>query len=420
MPWILTVGVVGPLSIPAVFCCRCRVFLYPRELAMTDMHERLLTKIIEEWLQILGRTRLWWREMSVSNTPGIRGMKNFGNTCFFTSTMQSLLHLRPLYNMLQRSTDDEREIQQTLLELFDTYHGQGSPDVIVPRSMWNAVAENALFGQYDDRNMEDASTLLIDVFNGMDEQEVNHTVGLNIQTQVRCSACYRRQLSLSKTLMLLFRRRYPLTNQVCLRIAEFVFGTLAPTRSVETSLSLSVSDMDDKTPTPAASDGSLEHAMKFGEAGMAKPVELIELVRDHFRAQVVSDYTCEFCRQKGAIVEPRITGEWPQVLVVHLKRFAPIAHGVQVKSHRKVLVPTQLDLREAHALGRAQGMTLKAVIVHDGGLGGGHYMAYINQGQGDAWLWFSDQHFGAVTATEALAAEPYLLFYISDKSDPCA
>ena len=93
---------------------------------------------------------------------------------------------------------------------------------------------------------------------------------------------------------------------------------------------------------------------------------------------------------------------------------------------------------------------LFAIVVHDGGLcvdfvccdrwcefstdvftsrrGGGHYMAYVRrrapdfstvmQASGvpcgpltDEWLWFSDEHCGAVSVEEVLSAEPYLLFY---------
>jgi len=67
--------------------------------------------------------------------------------------------------------------------------------------------------------------------------------------------------------------------------------------------------------------------------------------------------------------------------------------------------------------------------VHDGGMGGGHYMAYVrgvNQGgshvtendsglnefQRARWVWFSDRYFGSIPQQELdELAEPYLLFY---------
>lgn len=61
--------------------------------------------------------------------------------------------------------------------------------------------------------------------------------------------------------------------------------------------------------------------------------------------------------------------------------------------------------------------------------GGGHYMSYVRRRAPDAlaamrgeskhpsgpltdeWLWFSDQHCGAVPVEEVMAAEAYILFY---------
>ena len=52
---------------------------------------------------------------------------------------------------------------------------------------------------------------------------------------------------------------------------------------------------------------------------------------------------------------------------------------------------------------------LKSMVVHDGGIGGGHNMAYVRDG--NAWYWFSDEHFAVVSQGEVDRAEPYLLFY---------
>jgi len=49
------------------------------------------------------------------------------------------------------------------------------------------------------------------------------------------------------------------------------------------------------------------------------------------------------------------------------------------------------------------------MVVHDGGIGGGHNMAYVRDG--NAWYWFSDEHFAVVSQGEVDRAEPYLLFY---------
>lgn len=57
--------------------------------------------------------------------------------------------------------------------------------------------------------------------------------------------------------------------------------------------------------------------------------------------------------------------------------------------------------------------TLFAIVVHSGGMGGGHYVAYSKhniKGQ-DRWFYASDSHVREVTESEALKAQAYMLFY---------
>lgn len=73
---------------------------------------------------------------------------------------------------------------------------------------------------------------------------------------------------------------------------------------------------------------------------------------------------------------------------------------------------------------------LNGVVVHQGGLNSGHYVAYVRkflQANGDdsttinklespqetfsKWFYFSDTHFREVTENEVMRAEAYLLFY---------
>lgn len=103
-----------------IYCTQCQMYVYPRELGGSEACERALTPAVEEWLQVLGRqymilrharadevlivlhtalaycthssgTRLWWRECPGAvklSGPGVRGLTNFGNTCYFSSTVQ--------------------------------------------------------------------------------------------------------------------------------------------------------------------------------------------------------------------------------------------------------------------------------------------------------------------------------------------
>ena len=80
-----------------IFCMSCQSYVYPRELSFDNAAEDALNPVAEGWLQVLGLTRLWWNDLpNTTGKSGSRGLKNFGNTCFFTSTVQALVHNRPL------------------------------------------------------------------------------------------------------------------------------------------------------------------------------------------------------------------------------------------------------------------------------------------------------------------------------------
>mmetsp|Transcript_20470 Transcript_20470/g.33023 ORF Transcript_20470/g.33023 Transcript_20470/m.33023 type:complete len:294 (+) Transcript_20470:22-903(+) len=115
-----------------VFCVTCQLYVYPRELSGSSRYERILDDVVYQWLLTLGRVRLWWRVMDESlpkqlkENAGrggdllVRGIENFGNTCFFTSTCQALNHCKAFRERLAKSDDDGRPIQRELARLLST------------------------------------------------------------------------------------------------------------------------------------------------------------------------------------------------------------------------------------------------------------------------------------------------------------
>lgn len=56
---------------------------------------------------------------------------------------------------------------------------------------------------------------------------------------------------------------------------------------------------------------------------------------------------------------------------------------------------------------------LHGIMVHSGGMGGGHYVAYAlhETAQGPRWFYFSDGYFREVTISDVKTAQAYMLFY---------
>eukprot|EP00743_Colponemidia_sp_Colp-15_P008477 GILK01009217.1.p1 GENE.GILK01009217.1~~GILK01009217.1.p1 ORF type:complete len:896 (-),score=132.96 GILK01009217.1:88-2703(-) len=111
----------------------------------------------------------------------------------------------------------------------------------------------------------------------------------------------------------------------------------------------------------------------------------------------------------------------PKVLTLHLKRFVQTMGGVK-KFDRHIDFPLELDL-EPYCLrsvplesrvssSQCMKYVLYGVVVHSGGLSGGHYTAYTRTNRSsNRWCYFSDTHCSYVNQEEVLSSQAYLLFY---------
>lgn len=406
-----------------VLCCACEKYLYPREIAGSAEHERLLTPAVEAWLQVFGRSRNWWRDMENSSAAGCHGLRNFGNTCFFTSTVQALLHSRPLSLALNQAEPKAEggEIQKALLglreEYWDEHQERRDEDTLDPRKLWDAVVAHAVFGEYSEMAMEDANTLLLDVLDALNEETVQATFGVWVNSQTNCSVCSRRRRS-SATLL---QRLFPiLPARACDSIAECAAGAPFNRSSIETILSLplvseAVSSGEAEGRRSGETSSNLAEQARIGMVGCAGEASLAGLLGAYLAPEWVSDFKCEHCLTRGKVLKRFSIQATSDALVFNLKRFAPTASGSRIKVHRKVAVPLILDLASLLGSAHLGVYELCSIVVHDGGMGGGHYMAYVRQRRGSTltseWLWFSDQHFGPVDADEVFNSEPFLVFY---------
>ncbi|KAG6530150.1 ubiquitin carboxyl-terminal hydrolase 2-like isoform X1 [Zingiber officinale] len=115
----------------------------------------------------------------------------------------------------------------------------------------------------------------------------------------------------------------------------------------------------------------------------------------------------------------------PPILTVHLKRFSQDARGRLSKLRGHVLFHEILDLRP-YLDPRCEEnenciYSLFGVVVHSGGMAGGHYIAYV-RGQrnsekarkdvnSSSWFYASDAHIREASFSEVLQCEAYILFY---------
>jgi len=407
-----------------VLCCACEKYLYPREIAGSSDHERALMPIIEAWLQVLGRSRNWWRELEHGPSAGCHGLQNFGNTCFFTSTVQALLHSRPLRSTLRGPAKEKGgEIQRAFLNLQKQYWDASEEEpTLDPRGLWDAVVGHAVFGEYSESAMEDANTLLLDLLDALDEPTVYATFGTRVSSEVSCGICSRRRKAASSLISRWFRC---LPGRASESIAECFLGAPFISEATELILSLPLQSEASAAGERLAAERRAENSLgpsalvekaRIGLTGAGEgEAPLSKLLGAYLAPEWITDFTCEHCHTLGKVLKRCSLRKTSDGLIFNLKRFAATASGARIKIHRKVAIPLLLDLNSMLGSVNFGSYELSSMVVHDGGMGGGHYMAYARHRQGrtltDDWLWFSDQHFGPVSAEEVFNSEPSLIFY---------
>ncbi|KAL8147498.1 ubiquitin carboxyl-terminal hydrolase 8-like [Apium graveolens] len=122
---------------------------------------------------------------------------------------------------------------------------------------------------------------------------------------------------------------------------------------------------------------------------------------------------CPSCKEHRQARKKLDLWRLPEILVIHLKRFS-YNRFFKNKLEAFVDFPTEgFDLAD-YALNRnsdvSQGYVLYAIINHYGGLGGGHYTAYVQQGHNN-WYEFDDNRVHPVVEERIKTSAAYVLFY---------
>eukprot|EP00299_Pterocystis_sp_00344_P011306 c5244_g1_i1.p1 GENE.c5244_g1_i1~~c5244_g1_i1.p1 ORF type:complete len:539 (-),score=133.00 c5244_g1_i1:17-1597(-) len=140
---------------------------------------------------------------------------------------------------------------------------------------------------------------------------------------------------------------------------------------------------------------------------------------EHLKLAEGNGFRCDQCNIDNEQGKPPILRDatkqimWlqtPNVLVCHLKRLQTIR---KITSH--VEFPEVLDLEpyvwntSESAKQKSLKYVLFGVVVHQGGRGGGHYIAYTRSSSG--WYYFSDLSAVKCSSRDVLSCQAYMLFY---------
>ena len=136
--------------------------------------------------------------------------------------------------------------------------------------------------------------------------------------------------------------------------------------------------------------------------------QLLEtIIMDNLGKELLdADARCPHCHALGNCNKVTEILRWPQVLVLHFKRWDFDPDTLAVKK-----IDTPIEFNTYLTLPDAGHYHLRGIVEHHGRVGGCHYTAFVRD-QNDAWYFCDDSARPSPrTAAHVLAAMPYILVY---------
>ncbi|KAM8835496.1 ubiquitin carboxyl-terminal hydrolase 2-like [Synchiropus picturatus] len=122
--------------------------------------------------------------------------------------------------------------------------------------------------------------------------------------------------------------------------------------------------------------------------------------------------TCNHCKARRKCTKRFSIQKFPQVLVLHLKRFSDSNIRASKLSTYVNFPIKELDLREfASESSERPIYSLYAVSNHTGNTLGGHYTAYCKNSTAGEWYSFNDTRVSPMSSSQVRSSNAYILFY---------
>eukprot|EP00917_Polyrhabdina_sp_WS-2016_P032060 GHVP01068448.1.p1 GENE.GHVP01068448.1~~GHVP01068448.1.p1 ORF type:complete len:554 (+),score=75.67 GHVP01068448.1:61-1722(+) len=321
----------------------------------------------------------------VLKTPDI-GLTNLGNTCFMNSALQILFHCGAFVgSILYEANGNDKPVTMSLkkfiLEVLDTkervltpshihkqmrrlqpcfgdYSQQDSMDLI--RAVLSSIHEETRIKNKESKNTEGVS-FISDIFGGF------------LESVITCGLC----------------------NEESNKIDPIY------------DLSIEVSSSQKK--------GVLSRSINYIRDS---PIELEECMDSFFSSETLQGeemFYCEKCKRKTeAKKRLHFHGEPPNALIVQLKRFGNDLSFFS-KISTKVNIEPQMNLKKYTADNSDLEYFLSGVIIHSGGLGGGHYTAYCKNISTEVWRCYNDSNVMLSSIEAVIKDQSYILLYQKKK-----
>ena len=280
-----------------------------------------------------------------------KGFTNFGNTCFYNATLQSIFRCSELMTKLKSTESQNKLLRYLKITINDYYH---KPEV-------NEIGPSLLLRSYRDMNqnyiggMQDCAreclTYFLDNFNEASKLEninISELFDCNLKSEITCSEC----------------------------------NTVSESNANEKVIVL-----------PVKNETTYEGAINTFLSDE-------KLTNENM-------YDCEKCKKKVIANKKLIIKKTPEYLFIALKRFEfeYIKEFNKIKSSKlnsDILMPNITVINNI-------AYQLKGCIYHMGNLNGGHYVYYHKFD--DKWFEFDDSNIRIQNNNENIINKGYIYLY---------
>ncbi|XP_054900980.1 putative ubiquitin carboxyl-terminal hydrolase 50 [Poeciliopsis prolifica] len=314
--------------------------------------------------------------------PGVVGLDNIGNSCYFNAVMQCLCSTMPFVeDLLCHATRRDLEkcdckIAQVFIQLLDQMW-QGTSTSCSPVQVMSALP--SVFPQFDSYTQQDAQELLLHLLDALHEDLK--------KMHLSRKQPGKKQSRNSKTESTLVSDLFE--GQLSYLTSFLHCGHEAHNNQTFTILSL---------PIPNDKKCTIQDCLSlFFEESVLTGAEQSD---------------CSYCGRRREATVQTYLNKPPEILILHLKRFCCKGRR-QVKLSANVSFSMELDITPflSGSVRRRPSYHLYAVVIHRGNLDMGHYTALCYNSVLETWHWFDDSLVKEVNGNIVQSPDAYILFY---------
>ncbi len=348
---------------------------------------------------------------SGNSKKGVVGLTNLGLTCYANAVLQCLRHVERIPwlftvgrfdTLFKKNATGRLEKQQKVVSSFADVLAQQEtgfhPGVLRPAGFFGSLrncVKDTLYEQFATTAPHDGHEFLMFMLETLHES-ISIEVDMQIMKRNPTTDEERRVIQALETWKQSFTKEYS-------PLVDLFYGLLHIQMHCEAC-------------------GHISHkwetfnTLKMGvpKQNTDPPPDILQLLTQEFEGEVIEDYSCDKCSPTRTKAR-RSMRIWrlPQTLILCLKRFSYDGRKIHTRVTAPVSQPLSLVTlfsEESPEKGGITDYTLRAIVDHHGGAGGGHYTAQCKDKLSSEWYIYDDEHSHAVQAP-FIGESTYILFY---------